>query len=588
MQESTYQTAKEYLTRLENNKWRMQLDEQKMRDLNQRTQRALSNLLLKKNVSGAEPKESNLLLKKLKKLGHKKTIIDIGQLDPLVAVYEKKIEHMEREAQMVSQEQASLKNALESLVRENEELRSKIEEAIRREILVCQNSKKYIEEVEGRSQGIQNKVQTLEREKGKDLLKLMDSLQMYKAEIEDKEAQIERVEDSLAQAKANLREALRREKKLVEQNEHMQEMNEDLKREVKTGTERVAEMEEDCRELEELKKLMGETNPLQMKKVVNKVIEWEAGGAGEAQGKREEQMAKQIRQMREEVDMVKMQSQAEAERREMVEEEMRHVGERAQRITQEKTDLFRKLKETEMQLRSLEGSSEGRARAFEELTAKLKKVIQKKSDKIDELERNLEAKVKRLKGDSQKELRDYQREREEILRRGREEAEKRESLERTLMVKQEVIEGLKKERDFFRDKAEESGQDHPQREELQKQRETLKQKCDQFMKVNMNLVQQNKQLKTQLSASERQVEGLTNDLRTKELEKLEAEVRRSDQKERDSQFDETIEYKKSQNFFFKRKKPSREAPKMNLDCYFKVEVTGSQTTPSRFRAKPSK
>ena len=158
-----------------------------MQDLNSRTHNALSNLLLKRNVSGARHRGSNMLIQNLKKLNQKKTIIDIGQLDPLIEVYETKIESLERESRIGKQEKDLLRNAVEALVIENEELRSRMDGLIQREIILCQNSRKCIEEIECQKEGIQGKVESLERERGKEMIKIMDSLQVYKHEISSKD-----------------------------------------------------------------------------------------------------------------------------------------------------------------------------------------------------------------------------------------------------------------------------------------------------------------------------------------------------------------------------------------------------------------
>jgi chromosome segregation ATPase len=569
MQESAYGAAKDYLSKLENNKWKMNLDDQKMTDLNTRTQKALSNLLLKRNVSGGRHEASNLLLHNLKKLNQKKTIIDIGELDPLVQVYEEKIHNLERESKVSEQEQTLLRDAVETLVEENQALRNKMEGLIRREILVCQNSRKYIEEVEGQKKGMQGKVEYLEREKGKDLMKVMDSLEMYKQEIEGKEAEILALEDLVNQVKKDLREAVRREKRLVEENESLVDRNRELQKEGREKAEMVADMEEQSNELREIKELLGEENPNKIKRTLEKMMMFGEGEGKEVKESKEEieGLKEMMRDMEEEMELMKIEKKGEKERREVVEEELENVKARAQGVEKEKMGLFKKLKETEMQLKSLEGSTEGRGKAFEALTEKLKKVIQKKTEKIEKLENAIESQERQFKGETEKEFKDQQREKDQILRREREETEKRESLERTMLVKDEVIKGLKKERDFYKERAETKLEGIPDLKELEEQNKTLQAKCDNYMKLNVNMAHKNKKLKEDLDSNLNLIDDMQKELESlKEMNpKLEVGP-----PENESDFDETIEYKKSQNFFFNKKKANVKSPKIDLNYLLKV------------------
>ena len=517
MEESTYQAAKDYLNRLENNKWRLQLDEKKMQNLNDRTQTALSNLLLKRNVSGARHQGSNLLLQNLKKLNKKKTIIDIGQLDPLVQVYETKIESLERESTIGAQEQELLKGAVEALVSENQELISGMDALIQREIIVCENSRKCIEQIENQKEGIKGKVESLEREKGKEMMKVMDSLQVYKQEISEKEKELLDLERTMSEVKRDLREALRREKRLVEENEHIQMLNGDLRKEMREKTQKISEMEEECEELEELKQMTGENNPAKLKRAISKVINEEnEPETTRNQERKMEEWKEKLKIIEEEAELMRIEKEGEVERRQLIEEEMRAVKEQNQKISKEKMEMYRELKDTEMQLKSLEGNSEGRAKAFEELTEKLKKVIEKKTEKISELQEELESEVRQIRGESEREIKDKQREKDEILRKKHEEMEKKESLERTLMVKEEVIGGLRKERDFYKDKAEQKIEGFPELTEMENKNKKLEIQCQEYMKLNTNIVKKNQQLKKDLQESLQCVDDLKNELNSKE------------------------------------------------------------------------
>lgn len=566
MQENEYLRAKDYMSKLENQKWRLQLDEQQMTDLNARTQKALSNLLLKRNVSRAGSGGSNLLLHKLRKLNQKKTIIDIGQLDPLVGVYETKIEDLESENRTSAQEVALLRDAVEVLVAENEDLRSRMETLIKRELSICRDSRKVLEDAEARGFDVKGKLEQVERDKAKELVKIMDSLEIYRLEVEAKEEENRALGEVLAQTQKDLRDAVRREKRLVVEGERLGQVNKELQEEVTEKTGEVELMEGQVEAYQEIKDLVNEENPHKLKRALEKMMrfrneehEGKIGSEGEVIRLREE-----LRDLAQEMEYLKMEKQSEGERSEGLQEEINGLKERHQQQGKEKMELFRKLKETEMQLKSLEGSAEGRAKAFEELTEKLKKVIQKKTEQINTLEKNLDSQARKFKGESQKELRDQQKERGDMLRMQREEIEKRESLERAMLVKEEVIKGLKKERDFFRERAETNNENIKPKEDegLRQKNETLQAKCEQYMKLNMNMARKNKQLQEELDQN---LESLENMQR--EIGKIKSV---GGPRGEHSELDDTIEFKKSQNFFFNKKKQSNPTPKMDLNAYFMV------------------
>ncbi|MEL6748640.1 MAG: hypothetical protein AAFO79_12650, partial [Pseudomonadota bacterium] len=188
----------------------------------------------------------------------------------------------------------------------------------------------------------------------------------------------------LAQTQKDLRDAVRREKRLVVEGERLGQVNKELQEEVTEKTGEVELMEGQVEAYQEIKDLVNEENPHKLKRALEKMMrfrneehEGKIGSEGEVIRLREE-----LRDLAQEMEYLKMEKQSEGERSEGLQEEINGLKERHQQQGKEKMELFRKLKETEMQLKSLEGSAEGRAKAFEELTEKLKKVIQKKTEQI--------------------------------------------------------------------------------------------------------------------------------------------------------------------------------------------------------------
>lgn len=498
MNENAYKRAKEYVSKLESKKWDKELGAEGMRAVNERTRQALTQLLQMKENQASRANTNirpGLLEQRLKTGKTKKTIVDLTQLDPLVRAYETKVRGLQSEMRRGEQEIGFLQTAVQGLVGENEVLREKIEGLIEKKIAVCENSQKYIEHVEQKREALEQQVESLEREKGVELLRVADSLEGFKLELRRKEETLGRFEETAEEGRRNLEESGRREAALV----HAKRILEGRVRDMgKVAIERERQLARARDELKGLKEIMsGEERKEKVHQIWGKDQATELEKIKKTGKLRARVDQDRIRELESDIAVVQVERNERDTRILKLNGLLKEMKQVRKRLTAENSEMFAQLKETEASLRAEEGSRQGEQVNFREFTSKLENVLRQRNERIRFLESESRAQATKIKGESLRDIRDHEKEKRVLEEKCRQDQHKAESLDRAGEVKDQVIEGLKNERDFFRRKAESILAEARGLEELRESRDKFEGRCQSYLELNTNLVHRQKELEAE-------------------------------------------------------------------------------------------